>query len=212
MALPDGLLLDCGVTDNPCGLLDIKCPAYREKISLVDLCTKPEYKPSTFFLWYANVKFHLMTTHKYYYQMHAQFYIIGRPWCNLVIWTPFLYIRRTYICSLTPLWGVRRYTHNWENSTWTHSFPSWWVLIIQVANWFQNLFHFWVSILLTYQNQRSMIKYDHIPFLVAYYTRWFCMEIVVECLACNEKIGPAGPILAAKTGPPLPISVPLQKM
>ena len=22
--------------------------------------------------------------------------------------------------SLTPPWGVRRYTHNWENSTWTH--------------------------------------------------------------------------------------------
>ena len=151
--------------------MEIKCPAYREKISLVDLFTKPECKPSTFFLWYANVKFHLMTMHKYYYQIHAQFCIIGRPCCNFVIWAPFLYISRVYISSLTPLWGVRRYTHNWENSTCTHSFPSWWVFIIQVANQFKNLFHFWVSILMTYQKQGSMIKHDHNPFLITYYTR-----------------------------------------
>ena len=35
----DGLVLDCSDYDNPCGLLEIKCPARAEKVSLVDLCT-----------------------------------------------------------------------------------------------------------------------------------------------------------------------------
>ena len=58
-ASPDGLVLDCSETDDPCGLLEIKCPARGEKISLVDLCTKPEHKPSAFFLRYVDGKFYL---------------------------------------------------------------------------------------------------------------------------------------------------------
>ena len=86
-ASPDGLVLDCSDYNNPCGLLEIKCPAHAEKVSLVDLCTKPELKPSSFFLRYVDRKFHLKTTHSYYYQVQGQLYITGRPWCDFVVWT-----------------------------------------------------------------------------------------------------------------------------
>ena len=48
-ASPDGLVLDTSDVDHPCGLLEIKCPARGEIISLIDLCTKADHKPSTFF-------------------------------------------------------------------------------------------------------------------------------------------------------------------
>ena len=48
-ASTDSLVLDCSDYDNPCGLMEIKCPARARKVSLVDLCTKPELKPSSFF-------------------------------------------------------------------------------------------------------------------------------------------------------------------
>ena len=47
-ASPDELVLDTSDIYHPCGLLEIKCPARRESTSLIDLCTKAEYEPSTF--------------------------------------------------------------------------------------------------------------------------------------------------------------------
>ena len=32
-----------------------------------------------------------------------------------------------------------------------------------------------------------MIKHDHNLFMIAYYTRWFCMEVVVENLAMSSR-------------------------
>ena len=87
-ASPDGLVFDCSETGDPCGLLEIKFPGRGEKFSLVDLCTKPEHKPSAFILRYADGKFYLKTTHKYYYQIQGQLYITGRPWYDFVVWTP----------------------------------------------------------------------------------------------------------------------------
>ena len=92
-ASPDGLVLDTSDVDHsdvdhPCGLLEIKCPACGETTSLIDLCTKAQYKPSTFFLQYRNREFHLKRTHDYYYQVQGQLYITARPWCDFVVWTP----------------------------------------------------------------------------------------------------------------------------
>ena len=107
-ASPDGLVLDCSETDDPCGLLEIKCPARGEKTSLVDLCTKPEHKPSAFFLRYVDGKFYLKTTHKYYYQIQGQLYITGRPWCDFVVWTP-SYTSVERIWFDTTLWSQKMY-------------------------------------------------------------------------------------------------------
>ena len=107
-ASPDGLVLDCSETDDPCGLLEMKCPARGEKISLVDLCTKPEHKPSAFFLRYVDGKFYLKTTHKSYYQIQGQLYITGRPWCDFVVWTP-SYTSVERIWFDTTLWSQKMY-------------------------------------------------------------------------------------------------------
>ena len=47
-ASPDGLVMDPS-EQQPLGLVEIKCPARAEKLSLFDLCTKKEHK-STFCL------------------------------------------------------------------------------------------------------------------------------------------------------------------
>ena len=107
-ASPDGLILDCSDSNNPCGLLEIKCPFRGIKASLVDLCTKPEFEPSTFFLKYNEGKFHLKTTHNYYYQVQGQLYITGRPWCDFVVWTPsHTSVERIWFDSI--LWGTKIY-------------------------------------------------------------------------------------------------------
>ena len=107
-ASPDGLVLDCSETGDPCGLLEIKCPARREKISIVDLCTKPEHKTSAFFLRYANGMYYLKTTYKYYYQNQGQLYITGRPWCDFVIWTlSYTSVERIWFDST--LWSKKMY-------------------------------------------------------------------------------------------------------
>ena len=84
----DGLVLDTSDVDHPFGLLEIKYPACGETTSLIDLCTKGEYKPSTFFLQHRNGEFHFKRMHNYYYQTQGQLYIIARPWCGFIVWTP----------------------------------------------------------------------------------------------------------------------------
>ena len=59
IASPDGLVLDTSDADHPCELLEIKCPGCGKIISLIDLCTKTEHKPSLFFLQYKDREFHL---------------------------------------------------------------------------------------------------------------------------------------------------------
>ena len=56
-ASPDGLVVDPS-EQQPHGLVEIKCPARAEKLSLFDLCTKKEYK-STFCLRYINDSYEL---------------------------------------------------------------------------------------------------------------------------------------------------------
>ena len=107
-ASPDGLILDCSDSNNPCGLLEIKCPFRGKKASLVDLCTKPEFKPSIFLLKYNEGKFHLKITQNYYYQVQGQFYITGRPWCDFVVWTlSHTSVERIWFNSI--LWGIKMY-------------------------------------------------------------------------------------------------------
>ena len=52
-ASPDGLVIDPSER-QPHSLVEIKCPAHAEKLSIFDLCTKKEYK-STFCLQYSNL-------------------------------------------------------------------------------------------------------------------------------------------------------------
>ena len=87
-ASPDGLVVDTSEVDHPCGLLEIKCPVCGETVSLLDLCTKTEHKPSTFFLQYREGNYHLKRTHDYYYQVQGQLYVTARRWCDFVVWTP----------------------------------------------------------------------------------------------------------------------------
>ena len=56
-ASPDGLVTDPS-KQQPHGLVEIKCPARADKLSLFDLCTKKEYKP-TFCLQHADDKYEL---------------------------------------------------------------------------------------------------------------------------------------------------------
>ena len=59
-----------------------------ETISLIDLCTKAEHKPLSFFLQYQDGEFYLDRMHDYYYQVQGQLYITARPWCEFVFWMP----------------------------------------------------------------------------------------------------------------------------
>ena len=94
--------------NHPCGLLEIKCPACAETISLLDLCTKAEYKPSAFFLQYKDGTYHLKKSHDYYHQVQGQLYITGRPWCDFVVWTPtFTSIERIWFDGV--LWSKKMY-------------------------------------------------------------------------------------------------------
>ena len=88
-ASPDGLVYDPTAT-NPNGLLEIKCPFKAEDTHLVDLCTKPELKPSTFFLQYNKdtAVYQLKRSHQYYYQVQGQLQITKRTWCDFFVWTP----------------------------------------------------------------------------------------------------------------------------
>ena len=85
-ASPDGLVMDPS-EQQPLGLVEIKCPARAEKLSLFDLCTKKEHK-STFCLKYICDTYELKRQHNYYYQVQGQLHITRRSWCDFVLWTP----------------------------------------------------------------------------------------------------------------------------
>ena len=68
-ASPDGLVMDPS-EQQPLGLVEIKCPACAEKLSLFDLCTKKEHK-STFCLKYIRDMYELKRQHNYYYQVQG---------------------------------------------------------------------------------------------------------------------------------------------
>ena len=84
-ASPDGLVMDPS-EQQPLGLVEIKCPARAEKLSLFDLCTKKEHK-STFCLTFIHDTYELKKQHKYYYQVQGQLHN-RRSWCDFIIWTP----------------------------------------------------------------------------------------------------------------------------
>ena len=65
-------------------------------------------------------------------------------------------------------------------------------------------------ILVNWSNSLKLSDTNKLPGLSK--VSFFIKDTEFEGLACNEKIGPARPILAAKTGPLLPILVPPQKM
>ena len=56
-ASPDGLVTD-PTEIHPDGLVEIKCPARADKITLLDLCTDKQHK-SNFFLQYINGEYQL---------------------------------------------------------------------------------------------------------------------------------------------------------
>ena len=88
-ASPDGLVYDPS-TDNPDGLVEIKCPFRAVDTSLLDLCTKPELKTSNFCLEYKSDTghFRLKRSHHYYYQVQGQLHVTRRTWCDFFVWTP----------------------------------------------------------------------------------------------------------------------------
>ena len=88
-ASPDALVYDPSVNE-PEGLLEIKCPYKARETSLIDICTKKEYQPSSFCVTYnkRTDQFSLKKTHPYFYQIQGQLHITGRTWCDLFVWTP----------------------------------------------------------------------------------------------------------------------------
>ena len=94
-ASPDGLVTDPSER-QPHGLVEIKCPARAEKLSLFDLCTKKEYK-STFCLQHIDDKYELKKRNSYYYQIQGQLHITRRNWCDFVVWTPSLTIDDLFV-------------------------------------------------------------------------------------------------------------------
>ena len=99
-ASPDGLVTDPSES-QPYGLVEIKCPARAEKITLLDLCTNKKYK-SSFFLQYTNGKYQLKKGNNYYYQIQGQLQITCRRWCDFVVWTALatvddLVVQRIYL-------------------------------------------------------------------------------------------------------------------
>ena len=98
-ASPDGLVIDPS-EQQPLGLVEIKCPARAEKLSLFDLSTNKEHK-STFCLRYIRDTYELKRRHNYYYQVQGQLHITRRSWCDFVLWTPSatvdsLFVERIY--------------------------------------------------------------------------------------------------------------------
>ena len=82
-ASPDGLVYDPSSPD-PNGLLEIKCPAQADKITVEELCTtKPD-----FFVQNIDGEYKLKQKHNYYYQVQGQMHITNRKWCDFVVWNP----------------------------------------------------------------------------------------------------------------------------
>jgi len=108
-ASPDELVLDTSEADHPCGWLEIKCLACGETVSLLDLCTKAEHKPSIF-LQYRDGNYHLKRMHNYYYHVQGQLYITATQWCNFVVWTP-NYTTLECVWFNSVLWSKKMYPH-----------------------------------------------------------------------------------------------------
>ena len=111
-ASPDGLVIDPSEC-KPHSLVQIKCPACAEKLSLFDLCTKKEYK-STFCLRYINDTCELMKQNIYYYQIQGQLHITCRSWCNFVPWTPSVKVDNLFIESIY-----------YDNILWSNTIYPW---------------------------------------------------------------------------------------
>ena len=88
-ASPDGLVTDPS-SNNPEGLLEIKCPFRAKDTTLVELCTEKRHKSSNMFLKYqpSTKSFTLKRTHSYYFQVQGQMLVTGRSWCDFYVWTP----------------------------------------------------------------------------------------------------------------------------
>ena len=82
-SITDGIVNDPSSINDPHGLLEVKCPASAESTSPEELCGKPN-----FLLKYNDGKFHLKTSHDYYYQIQGQLHFTCRLWCDFVVWTP----------------------------------------------------------------------------------------------------------------------------
>ena len=69
---------------------EMKCSLWAKDKSLLELCTKKEYKPSTMFIKYCSKtqQFSLKRSHSYYYQFQSQMFTTERSWCDFYVWTP----------------------------------------------------------------------------------------------------------------------------
>lgn len=74
-ASPDGLVTDPSA-ENPHGIVEIKNMQVRENESLLVALNRQSV---------CNKQGDLKTSHKYYYQMQQQLYVLSRPWCDFVV-------------------------------------------------------------------------------------------------------------------------------
>ena len=85
-ASPDGLVEDsCKPPEWHHSLLEIKCPYSARMLKPSAACTEWNRFCCTFVSGTPALK----RNHDYHHQIQGAVYITGRPWCDLLIWTPF---------------------------------------------------------------------------------------------------------------------------
>lgn len=76
-ASPDRKVYDQSRTQDPFGLLEIKCPSMSTRRSLEELPYLEE----------VNGKLQLKRSDRYYYQIQMQLAVTGLEWCDFFVWS-----------------------------------------------------------------------------------------------------------------------------
>lgn len=85
---PDGLVTDNCEGEHRHGLLEIKCPKILEGKDVTKFETVlTKSQVARFCLHWKNNKIILRRSHQYYHQIQMQMGILGRKWCDFVVWS-----------------------------------------------------------------------------------------------------------------------------
>ncbi len=101
-ASPDGIVHDPSNSDQPSGILEIKCPFAARNKSIAEACST-----STFCLELdSDNHLRLKRKHDYYYQVQCQMYCADKVWCDFVVHTTGdLHVERIYRDQ--KWWGIQ---------------------------------------------------------------------------------------------------------
>jgi hypothetical protein len=80
-ASPDGLVYESEDSDNPIGIVEVKCPFFVRDRHFMEL-HRSGRMPA-----YITADFRLNRDHDYYHQVQGELYATGANWCDFVMWT-----------------------------------------------------------------------------------------------------------------------------